>query len=261
MGLVTILVMLAVFGPVLPLADPGRQDLRGRLAPPVWVGGSFAHPLGTDGLGHDVLARVVTGARVSLVVGLAATILAGLVGVSLGLAAGYAGGVVDRVVGWLSDVQMAIPFAIVAIAVTAATGSPSVRNVILVLAATGWVGYARIVRLQTQSLRAAPFVDAARAMGAGPIRIAGRHLLPNLGGPIAVIASQQIAAMILYEAALSYLGVGVPAATITWGGMLNDGRDSLLTAWWVSTVPGVAIGIAVLGFNLVGDWVAEGLSQ
>jgi peptide/nickel transport system permease protein len=162
------------------------------------------------------------------------------------------------VVNFLVDVQMTLPFVVVGIAVVAVLGN-SLTNVIVVLAITGWVAYARIVRLQTMALRNSSFIDAARAIGVGPVRLLWRHMLPNIAGPIIVIASQQIAAMILYEAALSYLGLGVPSSRITWGGMVADGRETLLTTWWVSTIPGIAIVLTVLGFNLVGDWLRDRL--
>ena len=256
LALVLLLVVLASVGPILVRTDPTAQDLLGRLAPPIWAGGVADHPLGTDGLGQDTLARVVAGARVSLLIGLAATVAAGTVGVALGLVAGSVGGAMGAVVSWLTEVQLALPFVVVAIAVTATLGN-GVGPVLLTLALTGWVGYARIVRLQTRALRGAPFVDAARSIGAGPGRVLLRHVLPNLAAPIAVVASQQVAAMILYEAALSYLGLGVGGDTITWGGMVADGRDSLLAAPWVATVPCVAVALAVLGCNLLGDWAAE----
>jgi peptide/nickel transport system permease protein len=202
------------------------------------------------------LARVVAGARISLLVGVVATFVAGAVGVILGLIAGYVGGLADALVSFLVDVQLTIPFVVVGIAVVAVLGN-SLTNVIFVLAITGWVAYTRIVRLQARSLRNAPFVDAARAIGASPSRVLARHLLPNIASPIIVIASQQIAAMILYEAALSYLGLGVPTSRITWGGMVADGRQTLMTAWWVSTIPGLAIVLTVLGFNLFGDWLRD----
>jgi peptide/nickel transport system permease protein len=258
LALVLLLVAVALAGPLLIDADPAQQDLRGRLAPPLWAGGSAAHPFGTDQLGRDLLARIAAGARVSLAIGVTATLLAGAIGVALGLAAGYAGGFVDRLISFAVDVQQAIPFVVVAIGVVAVLG-PSLRNVIVVLAATGWVGYARIVRVQAMALRRAPFVEAARAIGVGPGRLLGRHLLPNLAGPAIVVASQQVAAMILYEAALSYLGLGAPSDTITWGGMVAGGRETMTTAWWVSTLPGVAIALTVLGFNLVGDWLRDAL--
>jgi peptide/nickel transport system permease protein len=192
-------------------------------------------------------------------IGVSATILAGTIGTVLGAFAGSTGGWLDRIVTYLTDVQLAVPFVVVAVAVTAALGQ-SLRNVIVVLVLTGWVGYARIVRLQTLSLRESAFVDAARVSGAGPVRILLRHLLPNLTGPVMVVASQQVAALILYEAALSYLGLGVPGDTITWGGMVAAGRDQLLTDPWVATVPGAAIALSVLGFNLLGDWLQDVLN-
>jgi peptide/nickel transport system permease protein len=254
--LVVLLVALALIGPALLTIDPAKQDLRGRLTPPIGFGGATDHLLGTDGLGRDLLARIVQGARVSLAIGVTATLIAGTIGVALGLIAGYAGGIADRIVSFIVDVQQTIPFVVVAIGVVAVV-QPSLRNVIVVLAVTGWVGYARIVRLQAMSLRRAPFIEAARAIGVGPGRIISRHLLPNVAGPVLVIASQQVAAMILYEAALSYLGLGVPLETITWGGMVAAGRETMTTAWWVSTLPGVAIAVTVLGFNLLGDWLRD----
>lgn len=260
LGVVLLLVVVAAIGPALVPADPARQHLLARLAPPVWAGGSFAHPLGTDGLGRDLLARIAAGARVSLLVGVVATLVAGVFGVTLGLIAGYARGAADRIVTFLADIQLAVPFVVFAIAVVALFGN-SLRNVIVVLAVTGWVGYARIVRLQTLAIRAAPYVEAARVVGVGWPRLLLRHLLPNLAGPIIVVASQQVAAMILYEAALSYLGLGVPDDVISWGHMVADGQKTLMTAWWVSTLPGIAIAMTILGFNLLGDWLGDLLDR
>ncbi len=245
-----------MFGPGLIPSDPETQNLTGRLAPPVWLGGSWDAPLGTDGLGRDLLARIAIGARVSLLVALVATAVAAGIGVMLGLVGGFSGGRLDSLLTFLTEVQLAIPFVVVAIAVTATFGR-GVWKLIFILALTGWVGYARIVRLQATALRRAPFVEAARALGAHPARIALRHILPQLPGPIIVIASQQVAAMILYEAALSYLGLGLPGDVITWGGMVDAGGDSLLTAWWVATLPGVAIALTILGLNFLGDWLIE----
>lgn len=254
LGLVLFLVAVAVVGPAL-VGDPERQELVARLRPPLGLGGEAAHPLGTDHLGRDLLARVIVGARVSLGLGAAVTLIAGAAGVALGLVAGLGGGTGGRIVGWLTDVQMAVPFVVVAIAVTAALG-PGLGPVVLTLALTGWVGFARVVRLQTLALRRAPWLEAARSLGVGPGRLAIRHLLPNLVGPIAVVAGQQVGATILYEAALSYLGLGVGGGVVTWGGMIADGGETLATAWWVSTVPGAALALTILGLNLVGDWLA-----
>ncbi len=256
-GIVAIIVALAAIGPALPLADPHHQDLLTRLTPPAGFGGTIDHPLGTDGLGRDLLARIIAGARISLLIGVVATMVAGTIGVTLGLLAGFAGGIVDGAVSWLVDVQLAMPFVVIAI-VIAAVMSPGLITTMAVLAATGWVGYARIVRLRVRSLRAAPFVEAARAIGASRSRLATRHLLPNVAGPIVVLASQQVGAMILYEAALSYLGLGVPPDTVTWGGMVAEGRDSLVEGWWVSAAPGLAIVATVLGLSLIADRWAQG---
>lgn len=254
LSVLALLVFAAFFAPRLDAADPAHQALRARLAPPVGFGGVWAHPLGTDNLGRDLLARVIAGAKISLLIGVGATLASGAIGVMLGLAAGFFGGWVDRVVSFFADVQLALPFVIVAVAITAATGA-SIRNVVIVLTITGWVAYARILRLQTLALRRAPFIEAARAIGASPARIMLRHLAPNLAAPVIVIASQQVAAMILFEAALSYLGLGAGSATITWGGMIASGREAMLTAWWVAVVPGAAIALTVLGLNLFGDWL------
>jgi peptide/nickel transport system permease protein len=258
LSVLALLLFAAFAGPHLDSTDPAHQALRARLAPPVGFGGDWAHPLGTDNLGRDLLARVIAGAKISLLIGVGSTLAAGLVGTALGMAAGFVGGWADRLVSFAADVQLALPFVIVAIAVTAAMGA-NLRNVVIVLTVTGWVAFARILRLQTQSLRRSPFIEAARAIGASPTRIMLRHLAPNLAAPIIVIASQQVAAMILFEAALSYLGLGAGTSTITWGGMIAAGREAMLTAWWVAVVPGAAVAITVLGLNLFGDWLRVAL--
>ncbi len=251
LALTLLLVAVALAGPWLPL-DPDHQALAQRLRPPVWAGGSAAHPFGTDQLGRDLLARVVVGARISLLVGVAATLGAGAIGVGLGLVAGFVGGRVDAAISWLIDVQLAVPFVVTAIALTAAVGR-GLGTLLATLALTGWIACARVVRLQARAARRAPWAEAARSLGASPARVAIRHVLPNLAAPILVLATQQVAAMILYEAALSYLGLGLGGKAITWGGMVAGGRETLLVAPWVSIVPGGAIALAVLGLNLLGD--------
>lgn len=250
------LIAVAIVGPAMDGVDPGRQQLTARLQPPMLWGGTSDHLLGTDALGRDLLARVIGGARISLIVGVVATVIAGAIGITLGLISGYAGRLVDRLIAFVVDVQMAVPFVVIAIGVVAVLGN-TLGNVIAVLALTGWVGYARIVRLEVMALRRAPFTEAARAIGASPARILVRHLLPNVAGSIIVIGSQQVAAMILYEAALSYLGLGVPSSYITWGRMVADGQTTLMNAWWVSTVPGIAIALTIFGLNLLGDWLRD----
>jgi peptide/nickel transport system permease protein len=251
-GIVAFLLLLAAVGPAL-VGDPDKQVLRARLQPPVCFGGSWSHPLGTDQLGRDLLARAVAGARVTLLLSAAVTLASTVVGSALGLLAGVRPGRLDGMLHFLVDVQIALPVVVMAIAV-AALFSPGFLLVFLVLFSTGWVAYQRVVRLQTRSLAQAQFVEASRSIGASEGWIVRRHLLPNLAGTVAVLATQQIAAVILFEAALSYLGLGMPPDSVTWGRMVADGRETMFAAWWVAVVPGVFIALAVLGFNLIGEW-------
>ncbi len=253
--ILALLATLAILGPSLWSVDPEAQDLMHRLAPPWGLGGSGAHPLGTDTLGRDTLARLIAGTQVSLPLSVVATVAAGVAGVVLGVGAGFRGGWLDRLVTWLSDVQLAVPFVVLAIVITATLGN-SITNVLITLIVTGWVAYARVLRLQAQALRSAEWVTAARATGASQLRIVLRHLLPNLVAPAVVLATQQAGAMILYESSLSFLGLGVGGNTITWGGMAALGRDAIFKAPWLAAIPGVAIALAILGFNLTGDWLA-----
>lgn len=248
---------LALLGPLLIPLSPAEQSLSERLAPPVAFGGTWDHPLGTDGLGRDLAARIAVAARLSLLIGLAATALSTAVGVALGLVAGALGGTVDRSVTLLVDVQLAIPFVVVAIAITATIGQ-SIVNVLLVLTITGWVAFARIVRLQTRVVRQADYVRAGIALGATPARVLVRHILPNVMPAIIVVAAQQVAAVMLYEASLTYLGVGLPADRITLGGIIDEGQDLIFQAWWVSALPGFAVALAVFGFNLLSDALLDG---
>lgn len=252
MIIVLVLAVVAVIGPALT-SDPEKQILRDRLQPPMFFGGAWAHPLGTDQLGRDLLARVVAGCRLTLLLSLAVTVASLVMGTALGMIAGLRGGRIDRAIGFLVDVQIALPVVVVAIAASALF-DPGILLVFLVLLSTGWIAYQRVVRLQSRSLNTSQFVEASRAIGADERWIVRRHLLPNLAGTIAVLATQQMAAVILFEAALSYLGLGMPPDAITWGRMIADGRETLLNAWWVSVVPGLCIALAVLGFNLIGEW-------
>ena len=243
-----LLIVLGILGPSMFAHDPNQISLTDRLAPPIGFGGSWAHPLGTDQLGRDLLARVIAGARISLIVAISATVVAGTIGVTIGMVGGYFGGRLDHLAVWLGDVQMAIPFVVVAIGVSASL-TPSAVNVVVILGLTGWATYARVARLAAKPLRRAGYVDAARLTGAGHGRILFRHLLPVIAPTLLAIAGQQAGAMMLYEAALSYLGLGVAAGTITWGGMIADARDTAQTAWWATVVPGLAIVLVVIGFN------------
>lgn len=247
------LALTALLAPQLAPQDPAQQSLRERLSPPFWYEqGRLERPLGTDHLGRDLLSRIVFGARVSLTIGLAAVTLASLVGTTLGVLAGYFGGLVDGVIMRLVDIQMAVPFLVLAVAVVAALGT-GLLKLVAVLAITTWVVYARIARAQALGLRQAEFVLAARVVGASQGRILARHVLPNVASPLIVVTTQQVAAMILFESALSFLGLGPQPPVVTWGGMVADGRGFLTVAWWVPTLPGVAILLAALGINLLGD--------
>ena len=254
-----ITVLAAIFAPWLAPYAPTDQTLTMRLTPPSWAeGGSADYLLGTDGLGRDILSRMIFGARVSLLVGLAAVLVQGVTGVTLGLIAGYFGGWVDKLIMRIADVQLAIPFMVLAIAVMAVLGG-GLRNVIIVLGITGWVTFGRVVRSQVLSLKQTEFVESARATGASTARILVVHILPNLVTSVLVMATLQVARMIIAEAALSYLGLGVQPPTPTWGGMVSDGRNWISRAWWISTLPGIAILGTVLSINVLGDFIVDWL--
>jgi peptide/nickel transport system permease protein len=258
-GILALFVAAAAFAPWIAPHDPLGQDTRASLTPPAWSpGGSRAHPLGTDLLGRDVLSRIIHGARISLVVGVlsvAATLLAGVV---LGLAAGYYGGVLDDLLMRLADVQLAIPMMVFAVAIMAVLGA-SLVNLVLVLAITGWVLFSRVTRGIVLSLREWEFVQATQALGSSDRRVVLRHLLPHLVSPLVALATLEVGRRIVFEASLSFLGLGVRAPTPSWGSMLSDGREYLLVAWWPSTFPGLAITAVVLSLNLLGDWLRDRL--
>jgi peptide/nickel transport system permease protein len=237
-------VLAAILAPVLAPFDPLAQDLGQRLKPPGWVGpNGRAHWLGTDHLGRDILARILFGSRIALVIG---------------VVSGYFGGRVDDLFMRLADIQLAFPFILLALAVIGVLG-PSLRNIIVVVGVSGWVVYARIVRGEVLSLREREFVQAARAVGSTPGRVIARHVVPNAFAPWLVIATLDMARVIIVESALSFLGLGIPPPTPTWGGMLADGRVYMSTAWWLATFPGLAILVTVLGINLLGDGLRDTL--
>ncbi|MEV5783205.1 ABC transporter permease [Streptomyces sp. NPDC048448] len=253
LAVLAIMLVFALFAPLIAPYDPNAQDLLMRLRPPAWqAGGSGAHPLGTDQLGRDLLSRVIYGTRVSLLVGAGAALLAGVIGTAVGLASGYFGGWPDRVLMRLADVQLAFPAILLALAIVGFLGS-GLWYVILVLGFTGWVSYARVVRSEVMSLRSRDFVTEARAIGVTDSVIMRRHLLPNVMAPLATIATLHVAAAIVAEASLSYLGLGVPRETVTWGSMLADGQLYLGTSWWVAVFPGIALMITSLAVNITGD--------
>ena len=254
----SIAAIAAVFGGWLAPFDPNRQNLVLRLADPMAAGpdgGVFL--LGSDALGRDVFSRLLYGARVSLTVGFAAIAVGGTIGIIAGLLSGYFGGWIDDVIMRLGDIQLAFPFILLAIMFLVVLGS-GVWNLILVLGVGQWVTYARIVRADTLSLREKEFVEAARAMGDSTLSIIFRTILPNILAPLTVIASFNVASVILSEAALSFLGLGVPPEVPTWGSMLAESRDTLVAnKWWLAVFPGIAIMLTVLSFNILGDWLRD----
>jgi peptide/nickel transport system permease protein len=256
---IAVAMLVATFATALAPADPVKNRLLDRLTPPMWApGGSATHPLGTDTLGRDVLSRLLHGARISLVVGLAAVLVAGVVGVVLGLVAGYRGGWADDLLMRLGDIQLAFPVLLLGVAVIAVLGA-SLVNMILVLGASGWVTYARIARGETLSLKERDFVAAARALGAPAGHVVRRHLLPNVLPPLMVVTTFSVARTIIAEASLSFLGLGLPPPTPSWGAMLDEGRNYITTGWWLALFPGLAILVLVLAINLCGDWLRDAL--
>ena len=249
----------ALLAPQIAPWDPTRQMLVKRLRPPMWEArGLRQHPLGTDHLGRDILSRILYGGRISLGVGLSAVTLSCLIGVTLGLLAGFHGGRTDALIMRVVDVFLAIPYILLAMGVVFALGA-SLVNVILVMAVTRWVQFARVVRADVLSIREREFVSGARARGNRSLRLLLRHVLPNALTPIIVVATLELAFMIIYESALSFLGLGVQPPTPTWGWMLSDGRNYIATAWWLATFPGLAIMLTVLAVNLLGDWLRDTL--
>ncbi|MCC7372654.1 MAG: ABC transporter permease [Chloroflexi bacterium] len=254
LAILALVVLSAIFAPFIAPHDPNDQDVARRLRPPFQAGSAYV--LGTDQVGRDVLSRIIYGTRVALLVGLSAVALSGAIGISLGLLSGFYGGLVDDVIGWVSNVELAFPFVLLAIAVVAVIGANLV-NLIVVLSIVAWVTYARIVRAETLVVREQEFVLAARTLGVGDLRILFRHILPNVMTPVIVIATFEVARMIISEASLSFLGLGVEPRIPSWGSMLADGRQYLATGWWIATFPGLGIMLTVLAINLVGDWLRD----
>ncbi|HKN48272.1 MAG TPA: ABC transporter permease [Candidatus Polarisedimenticolia bacterium] len=258
-GIITGFVLLALAAGLVSPADPYAQSLRARLAPPVWAAdGSWAHPLGTDRLGRDLLSRIIFGARVSLTAGVATVLLAGLVGAAVGLLAGYYRGRIGRVLMRLTDATLALPIILLAL-VLAVTAGPSFVNVVIAIGAILWARYARVVYGEVLALMERDFIAQARLTGCSDRRIILVHLLPNTLPSLLVLLSLQIGYVIIVEASLSFLGAGIPPPTPAWGSMIAEGRDYIASAWWVSFFPGLAILLVVLAFNLVGDWLRDEL--
>lgn len=252
LAIFVVFVLMAVLAPLIAPYDPNAQNLLGRLKPPGTESRDFHYLLGSDELGRDLLSRIIYGARVSLSVAMLSVILSGIVGTLLGMVAAYRRGWLEIVVMRIVDIFLSIPAILFAIICVAVLG-PGLVNVVLVLGLTRWPRYARIAYGQTLAVANMPYLRLAHFMGAGPWRILMRHVLPNIIGPISVIATLEFGLMVLFEAGLSFLGLGVQPPTASWGAMLSVGRSYVANAWWIATIPGVCLFLLVLSVNLIGD--------
>lgn len=254
-GILLLIICCALFADVLAPFDPLKQDLMNTLKAP-----STEHWFGTDQLGRDILSRVIYGSRVSLLVCLASVLISGVVGVAIGVMAGYFGGVFDLIVCALIDTQMAIPFFVLALTL-ASIFDPSLWSVIAILSITSWPRYARMARSQALTLKSMDYVKASISMNAGSAWILFIHIVPNVMGIISTLATTEAARMILLESALSFIGMGVPADSSSWGLLTSDGRSVLAVAWWVATIPGIAIFITCASITILGDFVRRVLKM
>ncbi|MCA0922942.1 ABC transporter permease [Pseudooceanicola nanhaiensis] len=256
-GLVLMIVLIALLAPVLAPHDPYLQDLNNRLVSPIWgEGGSWTHPLGTDALGRDYLSRLLYGARISLLIGFGATVIAGVIGTTMGVLAGYFGGRIDFIVSFIVNVRLALPAMLVALVVVALVGG-SLNVVIWTLGFLVWDRFAVVMRAATQQIRSLDYLSAARAAGASVGRILLTEVMPNVLGALIVVATLEIAQAILFEAALSFLGLGVQPPTPSWGLMISEGKSHMFFRPWVIALPGAALFILVLAINLLGDGIRD----
>jgi len=252
-----LLVMAALFAEFIPPHSPIDQDITQALKVPFFLkGGTLSHLLGTDELGRDILSRIIFGARISLVVGFIAVAISGFIGTCLGLISGYFGGKIDSIIMRVVDVQLSMPYILIALALIGALG-PSLRNIIIVIGITSWVDYGRVIRGEVLSVKENEFVDLAKIAGCSTYRILLKHIFPSVVNSLIVLGTLMLGRIIIFEAALSFLGLGVQPPTPSWGIMLADGRQYLTYAWWLATFPGLAIMLVVLGTNLVGDWLRD----
>lgn len=255
--IVAVVVLMAIFAPLLAQHDPAKTDVINRLLPPFWMeGGNMDFLLGTDNLGRDILSRIIFGSRISLLIGISAVLLAGAIGMALGLIAGYYGKVWDFIIMRTVDSLLAIPNILFMLIILAVLG-PSLITLILVLGGTSWVVYARMVRSETLSIKERDYVRSAKAIGAKDFRIIIKYILPNVLSSFIVIATLNVATTIILEASLSFLGLGIQPPDVSWGLMLSDGREYIATSWWVAAFPGIAITVTVLGVIFLGDWLRD----
>jgi peptide/nickel transport system permease protein len=252
-AILLLFVAIGVLAPIIAPRDPNRVNVLDRLTPPTWQeGGESAYPLGTDQLGRDLLSRIIYGVRSSFIIGFLSVVFSAFCGSVLGIVAGYYSGHVDNIIMRIVDIQMAIPFILLALLVVAMMG-PSTPNIIIVFTVTSWYIYARVLRASVLSLRTCVYVEAARALGASDVRILALHILPSLTSPLMVVASFEIARIITTEAALGFLGMSVPPPDTSWGSIISDGREYIQDAWWISTLPGAALVVTVISVNVLGD--------
>ena len=257
LGLLGAIVLMAILAPHITAHDPLNPDLLARLGKPSWMAdGNPAYILGADPLGRDVWARMAFGARTSLLVGLSSTALATLLGTMLGLVSGFYGSRLDKLIMRLTDVQMAFPSILLALSIMVVLGA-GVRNLIVVLGVANWVLFARVIRAEVLSLREREFIQASIALGAGGPRLILVHLLPNVFGTTMILATLTLARVVIAEASLSFLNLGIPPPNPSWGSMLADGRQYLGVAWWSATFPGLALMATVIAINLLGDWLRD----
>ncbi|MEK5444703.1 ABC transporter permease [Fredinandcohnia sp. FSL W7-1320] len=252
-------IIIAVFAPLIAPHEPNAQNLLARLKPPIWAEGAEpGYLLGTDNLGRDILSRVIYGTRISILVGLLAVVISGTIGVFIGLLSGYYR-IFDGFMMRIADIQLAFPTILLALAIVAVLGG-GLGNLIIVLGITGWVEYARVIRSEVLSMKTSDFVVAASTIGASDGRLLFRHILPNILAPIITIATFHVAATIIAESSLSFLGLGVPISIPSWGNMLSEGQLYVSSAWWMSLFPGLMIMFVVLAINILGDYIREGFN-
>jgi peptide/nickel transport system permease protein len=257
--LLVVLIVPAVFAERVSPYSPYEGQLTARLMPPAYAaGGSWAHPFGTDKQGRDILARMIYGARISLIVSLSAVLIGASVGTALGLTAGYFGGWVEQIINYWIDVFLSLPLILIALMLVAVL-KPGLNTVIIVVSVLIWARYARQIRGETLSVKQRDFVARARVAGASHFRIIFKHLLPNVANTLIVLATLQVGTVILLEAGLSFLGAGIPRPEPSWGVMVADGRDLIVTAWWIAFFPGLAIAAVTLSMSLLGDWLRDQL--
>ena len=257
-ALIVLFVLAAILAPLIAPYDPNSQNLIGRLKPPGTTSRTFHYLLGSDELGRDLLSRIIFGARASLLVAFASVLLSGTFGVVVGMIAGYRRGIAELIIMRIVDVFLSIPAILLAI-ITVAVLGPSLINVIVVLALTRWPRYARVAYGQTLAVANMPYVKLSALMGASVFRVLGMHVLPNIIGAVSVVATLEFGLMVLFEAGLSFLGLGVQPPTASWGAMLSTGRNYIANAWWVATFPGLSLFLLVLAVNLIGDAVRDRL--